>query len=85
LDPQFGRRLEQIARAKAVQAVPIVKEKFVRTQDELDKARIASALGRLWDTSDIYWDYNLSLRQAAAELWQGISIERRKPSTIGSS
>jgi hypothetical protein len=27
------------------------------------------------DTSDICWDFNLPLRQAAAELWQDISIE----------
>jgi hypothetical protein len=39
--------VELIARAGAVEAVPVLKEQVVRTQDPLVKAKIASALVRL--------------------------------------
>ena len=53
--------VEQIAEAKAVQAVPMLEEKFVRTKNHLDKAHIASALVRLGDRNEIYWDYLVKL------------------------
>src|SRR6266446_4610516 len=59
--------VEQIAQARAVQAVPMLEEKFVRTQDELDKAHIASALVRLGDNNDIYWDFQVKLVTQAVE------------------
>jgi hypothetical protein len=49
--------VEQLAHAKAVQAVPMLEAKFTHTKDVLDKAHVASALVRLGDTNDIYWDF----------------------------
>jgi hypothetical protein len=49
--------VEQLAQAKAVQAIPMLEEKFVSTQDALDRAHIASALVRLGDKDDTYWDF----------------------------
>ena len=43
-DSESIHYVEKVARARAVQAVPMLEEKFVHTQDELDKAHIASAL-----------------------------------------
>jgi hypothetical protein len=49
--------VEQLAQAKAAQAVPMLEAKFTSTKDVLDKAHVASALVRLGDTNDIYWDF----------------------------
>lgn len=56
-NPESIYYVERIAQARAVQAVPMLEEKFVRTQDALDKAHVASALVRLGDRKDAYWDY----------------------------
>jgi hypothetical protein len=68
----------QLADAGAVQAVPMLEDKFARMKTELteskilngsvavadfDKANVASALVRLGDTNDIYFEF--LLRQAA--------------------
>jgi HEAT repeat protein len=55
--------VEQIVQTHAVQAIPILKDKFVSTQDVNDKVQIASALVRLGDKDDTYWDF--LVRQAA--------------------
>jgi hypothetical protein len=66
-NPESIYYVEQIAQARAVQAVPMLEEKFVRTQDQLDKAHIASALVRLGDKNDIYWDFLVKLATQAVE------------------
>jgi hypothetical protein len=59
--------VEQLAHARAVQAVPMLEEKFVRTEDALNKAHIASALVRLGDKNDIYWDFLVKQATQAVE------------------
>ncbi|MGA7632449.1 MAG: HEAT repeat domain-containing protein [Terriglobales bacterium] len=59
--------VEQLAKAKAVQVVPMLEEKFVHTQDAVDKAHIASALVRLGDKDDIYWDFLVKQATQAVE------------------
>lgn len=49
--------VDMIAKAGAVEAIPTLKEQFSRGQDPLVKARIASALVKLGDKDDIYWDF----------------------------
>jgi hypothetical protein len=49
--------VDMIARADAVEAIPILKEQFVRVQDPLLKAKIAAALLRLGDKDDASWDF----------------------------
>src|SRR5207302_5375668 len=56
----------QAATTHPAETVAILKENFVNTQDERQKAQIASALIRLGDKEDIYWDF-LS-RQAISAL-----------------
>ena len=48
--------VDMISKAGAVEAVPILKEQFANSQDPLVKAKIASALVRLGDRDDTYWD-----------------------------
>jgi HEAT repeat protein len=45
----------------------ILKKTFLNTQDELDKARTASALISLGDKDDIYWDFLLRLETSLLE------------------
>jgi HEAT repeat protein len=52
-----GYAVEQIAEAHAVQAIPVLEEQFKLSQDAGSKAQIASALVRLGDKDEIYWDY----------------------------
>ena len=59
--------VEQIAQARAVQAIPMLEQKFIRIQDALGKAQIASALVRLGDKDDVYWDYLVSFATPALE------------------
>ena len=49
--------VEIIAQAGAVEAIPILEEQFGRSQDPLVKAKIGSALVRLGDKNDVYWDF----------------------------
>ena len=53
----FPSTVEQIAEAHAVQAIPALKEQFALNQDADSKAKIASALVRLGDKDEIYWNY----------------------------
>lgn len=48
--------VEQLAEARASQAVPVLEKKYKRTRDIYDKAHIASALIRLGDSDPRYWD-----------------------------
>jgi hypothetical protein len=64
--------VERIAQARAVQAVPMLEEKFLRTKDPLDKAHVASALVRLRDKNDVYLDYLVKLATSvidAPDFW----------------
>jgi HEAT repeat protein len=49
--------VDMIARANAVEAIPILKAQFVHVQDPLAKTKIAAALLRLGDKDDSYWDF----------------------------
>jgi HEAT repeat protein len=59
--------VDMIARADAVEAIPILKEQFVRVQDPLAKAKIAAALLRLGEKNDSYWDFLVKQGQLAWE------------------
>ena len=59
--------VDMIARANAVEAIPILKEQFVHVQDPLAKAKIAAALLRLGDKDDSYWDFLVKQVQPAWE------------------
>jgi HEAT repeat protein len=64
--------VEQIVRAKASQAIPMLEDKFGRTEDGGEKSHIASALVRLGDKNYYYWDFlmqqaNLALESDAPE------------------
>lgn len=49
--------VEQLANAGAVQAIPDLKKQFALSHDEVTKGKIASALVKLGDKDDTYWDY----------------------------
>ena len=49
--------LQRIARAGAVDAIPLLRQQFVRTEESLLKEAIASALVRLGDKDRTYWDF----------------------------
>jgi hypothetical protein len=50
--------VEQIARAHAVKEIPVLEKQFVVASEEVNlKGQIASALVRLGDKNDIYWNY----------------------------
>jgi nucleoid-associated protein YgaU len=61
----YGPHVEEIAEAGAVEAIPALKEQFAHSvdpshKDDLDpgnKEEIASALVRLGEKDDIYWDF----------------------------
>jgi len=50
-----GVHIAMIARAGAVEAIPILKQQFSRSQDPLIKSEIAAALVRLGVKDDTYW------------------------------
>jgi hypothetical protein len=66
-NPESVYYVEQIAHAGAVQAVPMLEEKFARTKEPLDKAKIAQVLIKLGDKDDTYWDYLVRLATPALE------------------
>lgn len=49
--------LQRIARAGAAEAVPLLHEQFVKTEDDLLKTAIASTLVRLGDKEQTYWEF----------------------------
>jgi len=68
--PESIYYVEEIAKQGQVEAVPMLEDKFGRTKDALGKAHIASALVRLGDKKDIYWDF--LARQATVAIESGI-------------
>jgi hypothetical protein len=86
--PISGVVVEQLAEAGAVEAIPVLEDKFARipggpreypTEDAFLKAHVASALIRLGDKKEIYWDY--LLKQAALV----IDSDAPDPSSIDSN
>lgn len=71
-----GYEIEQLAEAGAVQAIPALEERFARMQLipskypsllAIEKAQVASALVRLGDKKQIYWDYLVKQATLAVE------------------
>jgi hypothetical protein len=62
-----GVHVDLIGRAGAVEAIPILKEQFMRVEDPLDKAKIAQVLIKLGDKDDTYWDFLVKLATPALE------------------
>src|ERR1035441_7667954 len=58
--------VDQILVAHAVQGIPALEAYFARAKDDETKAMIASALVRLGDKDDAYWDF--LVKQATAVL-----------------
>jgi hypothetical protein len=56
-----GADVDTIGRGGAVEAVPILKEQFMRSQDPLVKATIARVLVKLGDKDDTYWNFLVKL------------------------
>jgi hypothetical protein len=63
-----GVHVDMIARAGAVEAIPILKEQYGVAQDSFLKAKIAAALLRLGDKDDSYWGFLVKQSRLA---WEG--------------
>lgn len=59
--------VEQLGRAHAVEAIPMLEGKFARTKDPLDKAKVAQVLVKLGDNDNAYWDFLVKLATPALE------------------
>jgi len=59
--------VDLIARAGAVEAIPDLKRQFVSVEDPLLKAKIASALVKMGEKDDTYWEYLVKLATRAVE------------------
>ena len=60
--------VDMIARAGAVEAVPVLKEQFGRVSDPLLKAKIAAALVRMkHDADNTYWNFLTEFAKPALE------------------
>jgi hypothetical protein len=59
--------VDMVARAGAVEAIPSLKQQFVRVDDPLLKAKIAAAIVRLGDKDDTYWNFLVALATPALE------------------
>lgn len=68
--PESVYYVQEIVRRGEVQAVPMLEEKFARSRDLLTKEHVASALVRLGDTNDVYWDF--LVKQATVAIESGI-------------
>lgn len=78
-EPLMAVTVNRLADAKAVEAIPLLKEKFAKitaepsksyvspTDELLNKSIIASALVRLGDPGKEYWNFVASVAQIAAE------------------
>jgi len=68
--PESITYVEEIVKQGQVEAVPMLEKKFARTEDVIDREHIASALVRLGDKKDVYW--NFLVRQATIAIESGI-------------
>ena len=62
-----GADVDFIAKAGAVEAIPDLKEQFLRKQDAIDKAKIAQVLVKLGDRDESYWNFLVDLATPALE------------------
>jgi hypothetical protein len=58
---------ERLTDARAVQAIPVLKERFALVTDSTTKMHIASALVRLGDKDDTYWNFLEKQASAAVD------------------
>jgi hypothetical protein len=59
--------VQMIARARAVQAIPLLETQFLLKQDPFLKGAIASALVSMGDKNDTYWNYLVDVATPAIE------------------
>ena len=59
--------VDRLTEAGAAQVIPELKEQFSRSQDDVAKGRLASALVKLGDKDSIYWDYLVGQARSAIE------------------
>jgi hypothetical protein len=59
--------VDLIARANAVDAIPVLKEQFNRVDDQLIKAKIAAALLRMGDKDNTYWNFLVEFANPALQ------------------
>jgi hypothetical protein len=59
--------VERLTDAKAVQAIPVLERRFVLVTDSTTKMHIASALVRLGDKDDTYWNFLEKQASAAVD------------------
>jgi hypothetical protein len=59
--------VNRIAQLRAVQAMPVLKQQFAVNGDTLTKQALASALVRLGDTDDTYWNFLVDHAKVAIE------------------
>jgi HEAT repeat protein len=59
--------------------VAILKQNFLNTQDEREKAQTASALIGLGERNDIYWDFLLRLETSLLEGEVSAAVKQEKP------
>jgi hypothetical protein len=65
---EFGAvHVDLIARANAVDAIPVLKEQFNRVDDQLIKAKIAAALLRMGDKDNTYWNFLVEFANPALQ------------------
>ena len=63
----FGTHVNLIVKAHAVEAIPPLEEQFPRVEDQILKEKVASALVRLGDKDDTYWNFLVRLATRAVE------------------
>jgi|SRR5579859_1937103 len=62
-----GADVDMIGRGRAVEAIPMLKDQFMRSHDPLIKATIARVLIKLGDKDDSYWDFLVKMATPALE------------------
>ncbi len=71
--------IERIAKAHDVEMIPVLEKQFVAASEEVDhKGVIASALVRLGDKNDIYWNY--LIEQATEAIDSGLPFPAARDS-----
>lgn len=59
--------VNRIAQLRAVRAIPVLKQQFAVNADTLTKQGLASALVRLGNTEDVYWNFLVDHARVAIE------------------
>ena len=63
----LGVHVDLIARAGAVEAIPILRQQFLVVQDPILQAKIAAALLRLGEQDSTYWDFLVKMARPALD------------------